>query len=87
LVSFIRWLVSFSTFFGFTNSFAPMRRAIASFAGLVSTPMIMRAPASLAPCTTLRPMPPSPNTTTELLLSTFAANSAAPRPVVAPQPM
>ena len=40
--------------------------------GLMSTPTIWSAPTSCAPCTTLRPMPPSPNTTTFAPGSTFA---------------
>ena len=40
--------------------------------GLRSTPTIMSAPAMRAPCTTLRPMPPRPNTTTLAPGSTFA---------------
>ena len=42
----------------------PKRRAIASRDGFRSTPMILSAPTIFAPWITLRPMPPSPNTTT-----------------------
>src|SRR2546429_391570 len=42
----------------------PNFSASALRAGLVSTPTIMLAPAMRAPCTTLRPIPPRPNTTT-----------------------
>ena len=49
--------------------------------------MIMLAPAMRAPCTTLRPMPPRPNTTTFAPGSTFAVLITAPMPVVTPQPM
>ena len=40
-----------------------------------------------APCTTLRPMPPRPKTTTFAPGGTFAVQNTAPRPVVTPQPM
>ncbi len=49
--------------------------------------MILSAPTIRAPCTTLRPMPPSPNTTTFAPASTFAVLMTAPMPVVTPQPM
>ena len=62
-------------------------RASASRAGLRSTPTIMLAPTSLAPWITLRPMPPSPNTTTLAPGSTRAVLMTAPRPVVTPQPI
>ena len=42
----------------------PSARPSASRAGLRSTPTIWCAPAMRAPCTTLSPMPPRPNTTT-----------------------
>ena len=65
----------------------PKRRAIASRAGLRSTPTIIPAPTMRAPWITFSPMPPSPNTTTVLPVSTLAVNSTAPMPVVTPQPM
>ena len=49
--------------------------------------MILSAPAMRAPCTTLRPMPPRPKTTTFAPGVTFAVQNTAPRPVVTPQPM
>ena len=49
--------------------------------------MIMFAPASLAPCTTFRPIPPRPNTATFAPGSTLAVLITAPIPVVTPQPM
>jgi hypothetical protein len=61
--------------------------AIASRAGLTSTPMIRFAPTSFAPWMTLRPMPPRPKTTTFAPASTLAVKSTAPTPVVTPQPM
>jgi hypothetical protein len=45
------------------------------------------APASRSPWITLRPMPPSPNTTHFAPGSTLAVLSTAPMPVVTPQPM
>src|SRR5712691_3235668 len=50
---------------------------------LISTPMIMSAPASRRPCSTLSPMPPSPNTIALAPCSTFAVLMTAPMPVVA----
>ena len=49
--------------------------------------MIMLAPAMRAPCTTFRPIPPRPNTTTFAPTSTLAVLMTAPMPVVTPQPM
>ena len=49
--------------------------------------MMRFAPTSFAPCTTFRPMPPRPNTTTFAPGSTFAVFMTAPMPVVTPQPM
>ena len=49
--------------------------------------MILSAPAMRAPWTTLRPMPPRPNTTTFAPGVTFAVQNTAPMPVVTPQPM
>ncbi len=58
-----------------------------SRSGLMSTPMILFAPASRAPWITLRPIPPSPNTTTLSPTWTLAVLTTAPTPVVTPQPM
>ena len=52
----------------------------------MSTPMMRLAPAMTAPCTTLRPMPPSPKTATVDPGVTLAVLSTAPTPVVTPQP-
>ena len=49
--------------------------------------MILSAPAMRAPCRTLRPMPPRPNTATLAPGHTLAVQIAAPTPVVTPQPM
>ena len=65
----------------------PNLRPMASRAGFRSMPMILSAPTIFAPWITLRPMPPSPNTTTLAPGSTCAVNSTAPTPVVTPQPM
>ena len=48
--------------------------------------MIRSAPAITAPCTTERPIPPSPKTATLSPALTFAVLSTAPMPVVTPQP-
>lgn len=66
---------------------APNCRATASFAGLLSTATTVSAPASRAPWSTLRPMPPVPMTTTLSPRSTFARFSTAPTPVSTPQPI
>ena len=50
-------------------------------------PTIMLAPTRRAPCTTLSPIPPKPNTTTLSPARTFAVLITAPTPVVTPQPM
>ena len=76
-----------STSFGLTKWVIPNLRPISSLPGFTSTPTIMSAPTSLAPWMTLRPMPPSPNTTTLAPGSTFAVLITAPTPVVTPQPM
>ncbi len=48
--------------------------------------MIFDAPASAAPFTADRPMPPQPTTATVEPGSTFAALNTAPTPVITPQP-
>src|SRR5229473_1832607 len=60
----------------------PNFSAIALRAGLRSTPTIIEAPAIRAPCTTFRPIPPRPNTTTRSPGCTFAVLRTAPIPVV-----
>src|SRR6184192_989406 len=54
---------SLSTSFGLTKCVMPKRSPHSFLPLLMSTPMIMSAPASRSPWMTLRPMPPSPNTT------------------------
>ncbi|CFW39934.1 Uncharacterised protein [Bordetella pertussis] len=81
------WSTTFSTSLGLTKWVMPNLRAMASRAGLRSTPMILSAPTIFAPWMTFRPMPPSPNTTTLAPASTFAVNTTAPIPVVTPQPI
>src|SRR5436190_1771890 len=73
--------------FGLTKCVMPNCSARARRRGLISTPTIMSAPAIRQPCTTLSPMPPSPNTTTLAPGSTLAVLMTAPIPVVTPQPM
>src|SRR5262245_42104758 len=46
--------------FGLTKWVIPKRSPHCFFAGLISTPMIMSAPARRRPWMTLSPMPPSP---------------------------
>ena len=76
-----------STSLGFTKWVMPKRSARARRCGFTSTPMILFAPTSRAPWMTLRPIPPSPNTTTFAPGSTPAVLITAPIPVVTPQPM
>ena len=75
------------TSLGLTKWVTPNFSARARRAGLMSTPTIMSAPASRAPCTTFRPIPPRPNTTTLSPGCTLAVKMTAPTPVVTPQPM
>ena len=65
---------------------APTDAAIPSFMALVSTAITRPAPAILAPCTTARPTPPQPTTSTVSPGRTRATLNTAPRPVVTPQP-
>jgi len=65
----------------------PNLRPHSSRSGLMSTPMILLAPARRAPWSTLSPIPPSPNTTTLSPTWTFAVLVTAPTPVVTPQPI
>jgi hypothetical protein len=51
-----------------------------------STTMTWPAPASRAPCTTDRPTPPSPTTSTDWPSRTAAVLSTAPTPVMTAQP-
>src|SRR4051812_9797666 len=69
-----------------TKWVAPNSSAICSLRALVSTAMILLAPASAAPWMTLRPMPPTPITATLAPSGTRARCSTAPTPVRTPQP-
>src|SRR6218665_3800 len=86
VISTITSWIGLAWSFGFTQSVAPMVRAKSNLPGLVSTPMMRPARASLAPCISARPMPPSPNTATVSPGLTLAVFFTAPRPVVTPQP-
>ena len=70
----------------FTVCVAPSSVAKASFSSERSTATIWRAPASLAPSTTLRPTPPRPTTATDWPGSTLAVLTTAPTPVSTAQP-
>ncbi len=72
---------------GLTKWVMPKRSAMARLAGLMSTPMIMSAPASRRPWITFSPMPPRPKTTALAPISTLAVLMTAPMPWVTPQPM
>ena len=71
---------------GDTPSVAPSRRASASRAGFGSTAMIRDAPAIRAPCTADSPTPPQPKTATLSPQRAPPVMTAAPKPVVTPQP-
>ena len=73
--------------FGLTKCVMPKRSPQAFLSLLMSTPMIMSAPASRRPWITFSPMPPSPKTTALAPISTLAVLITAPMPVVTPQPM
>ena len=64
----------------FTVCVAPSFVAKASFSSERSTATIWRAPASLAPRTTLKPTPPRPTTATDWPGSTLAVLTTAPTP-------
>ena len=88
LVMLTRWGTrSLPTSFGLTKWVMPKRSPQCFLSLLMSTPMIMSAPASRSPWMTLSPMPPSPKTIALAPSSTFAVLSTAPTPVVTPQPM
>src|SRR6266404_5599861 len=74
-------------FFWMTKWVIPKRSPHALRSLLISTPMIMSAPASRRPCSTLSPIPPSPKTIVLAPRSTWAVLMTAPMPVVTPQPM
>ncbi len=67
-------------------SVAPNARASASGAGRRSIATIRSHPAIAAPCTTFRPTPPVPMTTTRAPGGTRAALATAPTPVTTAQP-
>src|SRR6185369_15385808 len=69
-----------------TQSVAPALAAISSLVEFLSTAMMRAAPASFDAITTLRPTPPQPTTATVEPGVTLAVLSAAPTPVVTPQP-
>src|SRR5215467_6593943 len=71
----------------FTPRVAPMRRARSSLPSSMSTAMIFAAPASLAPCTAASPTAPQPITITVSACPIWATLSAAPTPVITPQPI
>ena len=59
---------------------------MSSLASTRSTATIGCAPASAANCTTLRPTPPTPNTTTDSPIFTLASLLITPAAVVTAQP-
>src|SRR5688572_8437333 len=75
------------SFRAFTTWVAPNFFAKSSAPSLTSTATIVVAPASRAPCSTLRPTPPQPITTTVSPGCTRALKTAAPTPVVTLQPI
>ena len=64
-----------------------MRCASASLASSISTAMISAAPARRAPCTAESPTAPQPITMTVSARPIRATLSAAPTPVITPQPI
>ncbi|OGL00278.1 MAG: hypothetical protein A3E31_14985 [Candidatus Rokubacteria bacterium RIFCSPHIGHO2_12_FULL_73_22] len=66
---------------------APKSRANRSLLSSRSAAMIWRAPARRAPCTTFRPTPPQPTTSTAAPASTPAQRVTAPTPVGTQQPI
>merc|ERR1712190_351899 len=68
------------------QSVQPNFFAISNFFGFISTPMMVVAPAALAPWTTAKPTAPKPKTATDENGSTFALFQTAPSPVAMPQP-
>ena len=72
---------------GVTPCVAPKAFALSNFPSWRSTATIADAPAILAPCIAAIPTPPAPTTRTDDPGVTFAVFSAAPTPVVTPQPI
>ena len=64
-----------------------MRLANSRFSGIGSTAMMVVAPAMRAPWMMDRPTPPQPTTATASPALIFTVFSAAPAPVVTPQPI
>ena len=75
-----RTLLGTSSRDGFKPTSAPRCSASSSLLSSRSTAMILPAPASRAPCSTLKPIPPSPNTTTASPNCTMAELTTAPTP-------
>src|SRR5918995_7264601 len=71
---------------GLTACVAPNRWASSSLESTRSTATISDAPATRAPCIAEMPTPPQPNTTTDDPGVTLAVLTAAPTPVMTPQP-
>merc|ERR1719494_1493637 len=71
---------------GLKPSVAPNFIAIGNLSGLMSTAMILDAPAFLHPIMTAKPTHPTPHTAQIDPSSTLAVFMAAPYPVVIPQP-
>ena len=65
---------------------APKSRAHSSLRLSMSTPMIVVAPASLAPTMAPSPTPPQPNTATLSPRPTPPVFTAAPMPAITPHP-
>ena len=76
-----------SPFDGSIVSVAPSCFAVLRFSSCGSIAMMRPAPAMRAPWITAWPTPPQPRTATLAPGLTFAVLSAAPTPVVTPQPM
>ena len=75
-----------SRFDALTTSVAPKCLAISSLLSSMSTAMMCAAPAMRQPWMTFSPTPPQPITTTVAPPGTLAVYSAAPTPVMTPQP-
>merc|ERR1719203_48965 len=71
---------------GFTHSVAPITLAISNLPSLMSIPIMREAFARTQPWMTERPTPPSPKTAQIDPSVTLEVLSAAPMPVVMPQP-
>ena len=62
VISASTWLMGLSWSLGFTNSVAPNTLALSNLSGLMSTAIILLAPAFLQPMTAAKPTAPRPNT-------------------------